>query len=157
MILCRATCCHKGQFSFTAWVCESIRNTIWINMNHLELSRIHMCLDDLVTMYTNLCDNIRSDVLPRGAVLHWHRVCVWVNTKYNINEHELYRIHQNLYKLRWINSDLYEFVWYDTERRVATGGSLAFTAWACVCVCEFIRNVTWINMNHLGSSRMNMS
>jgi len=52
-------------------------------------------------------------------------------------------LNQNEYEFRWISYNLYEFVWYYTERRVATGGSFAFTA----CVCELIQNVTWINMN----------
>jgi hypothetical protein len=62
-------------------------------------------------------------------------------------------MNQNEYELRWISYDLYEFVWYNTEQRVATGGSLAFTA----CVCELIQNITWINMNYLEPSRINMS
>ena len=43
----------------------------------------------------------------------------------------------------WINYNLYEFVWCYTERRVATGGSLAFTA----CVCESIQNIACIMYN----------
>jgi hypothetical protein len=70
-----------------------------------------------------------------------------------MNWHESSRIKQNSYELRWINYDLYEFIWYNTERRVATGGSLALTAW----VCELIQNITWINMNYLELIRMNMS
>ena len=36
--------------------------------------------------------------------------------------------------------DLPEFVWYYTERRVATRGSLAYTAW----VCELLQNINYI-------------
>jgi hypothetical protein len=62
------------------------------------------------------------------------------------------RTNQNSYELRWISSDLYEFVWYYTKRRVATGGSLAFTA----PVCESIQNITWTNMDYLEFMRMNI-
>jgi hypothetical protein len=70
-----------------------------------------------------------------------------------MNKYELSGTKQNEYELRWTISDLYEFIWYNTECRVATGGSLAFTA----CVCELIQNITWINMNYLELIRMNMS
>ena len=62
-------------------------------------------------------------------------------------------MNQNEYELRWTNSDLYEFVWYYTERRVATGGSLAFTA----CVGELMQNIIWINMNYVELIRIDMS
>ena len=45
-------------------------------MNYLELIRINMGLDELVTIYTNLYDIIRSDVLQLGAVLLLQAVCV---------------------------------------------------------------------------------
>jgi len=51
----------------------------------------------------------------------------------------------NICYIRLISYDLYKFVWYYTERRVATGGSLAFTA----CVCDLIQNITYINMNYV--------
>jgi hypothetical protein len=54
-------------------------------MNYLELIRINMSLDELIPIYTNLYDIIRSDVLQRGAVLLLQCVCVWINTKYNMN------------------------------------------------------------------------
>jgi hypothetical protein len=66
-----------------------------------------------------------------------------------MNWHEPSIINQNEYELRWISYDLYKFIWYYAERRVATGGSLAFTARVCVCVCELIQNITQINMNSL--------
>ena len=59
----------------------------------------------------------------------------------------------NEYELRWISYDLYDFIWYYTERRVATGGSLAFTA----CVCELMQNITWINMNYVEIIRIDMN
>jgi hypothetical protein len=45
-------------------------------MNYLELIRINMSLDELVTIYTNLYDIIRSDGLQLGAVLLLQPVCV---------------------------------------------------------------------------------
>ena len=45
-------------------------------MNHLESSRMNESQDELIPIYTNLYDNIWSDVLPRGAVLLLQRVCV---------------------------------------------------------------------------------
>jgi hypothetical protein len=45
-------------------------------MNYLELNRINMSYDELVTIYTNLYDIIRSDVLQGGAVLLLQRGCV---------------------------------------------------------------------------------
>jgi hypothetical protein len=47
-------------------------------MNYLELIRMNMSSDELVTIYTNLYDIIRSDVLPRGGSLAF-TVCVCVN------------------------------------------------------------------------------
>ena len=95
-----------------------------------------MSYNGLITIYTNLYDIMWSDVLPQGAVLLLQPVCVWINTKYNMNYYESSRIHQNEYELRWIISyDLYEFVWYYAEQRVATRNSLAFTVYVCVCVC----------------------
>jgi hypothetical protein len=35
-----------------------------------------MSADELIPIYTNLYDILRSDVLPRGAVLLLQRVCV---------------------------------------------------------------------------------
>ena len=87
-------------------------------MNYLEVITINMSYDELIRIYTNLYDIIWSDVLPRGAVSLLQPVCVWFNTKHNMNE----------YELRWINYGLYEFVWYYREQRVTTGGRLAFTA-----------------------------
>ena len=72
-----------GSLAFTAWVCELIQNITWINMNYLE--------------------SVKNEI-----------------------------------ELSWINYDLHENIWYYAERRVATGGSLAFTA--CVCV--------WINTKY---------
>jgi hypothetical protein len=45
-------------------------------MNHLELIRMKLSSDELITIYTNLYDIMRSDVLQRGAVLLLQRVCV---------------------------------------------------------------------------------
>ena len=45
-------------------------------MNHLEFIRMNMSEDELVPIYTNLYDIMRSDVLPRGAVLLLQPVCV---------------------------------------------------------------------------------
>jgi hypothetical protein len=45
-------------------------------MNYLELIGMNMSKDELITLYTNLYDIIRSDVLPRGAVLLLQPVCV---------------------------------------------------------------------------------
>jgi hypothetical protein len=45
-------------------------------MNDLELIRIYMSADELDTIYTILYDIIRSNVLPRGAVLLLQCVCV---------------------------------------------------------------------------------
>ena len=51
-------------------------------MNYLESSRMNMSYDELITIYTNLYDIIRSDVLPQGGSLAF-TVCVCVN-KYKI-------------------------------------------------------------------------
>ena len=45
-------------------------------MNYLELIRMNMSSDELITIYTNLFDIIRSDVLPKGAVLLLQPGCV---------------------------------------------------------------------------------
>ena len=49
-------------------------------MNYIEFIRIYISEDELIPIYTNLYDIIRSDVLPRGAVLPLQpgRVCVCV-------------------------------------------------------------------------------
>jgi hypothetical protein len=57
-------------------------------MNYLELIRINMSLEEFTTIYTNLHDSIRSNVLPRGAVLILQPLCV---NKCKIY-HELIRI-----------------------------------------------------------------
>ena len=45
-------------------------------MNYLESIRMHMSSDELIPIYTNLYDIMRSDVLPQGAVLLLQPVCV---------------------------------------------------------------------------------
>jgi len=45
-------------------------------MIYLELTRMDMSYNELITIYTNLFDIIRSDVLPRGAVLLLQPGCV---------------------------------------------------------------------------------
>jgi hypothetical protein len=138
MILCRATCCHGGQSCFYS-VC------VWINtkydMNEHESSRINQNEYELrwissrfIQIYMVLC----GATCCHGGQSCFYSVCVWwINSKYNMNEHESSRINQNEYELRWISYDSYEFVWYYAERRVATGGSLALQ---CVCV--------WINSKY---------
>jgi len=88
----------------------------------------------------NETDPLRGEFYASSTFVHFLPKCIS-------------RIKQNSYELAWINSDLHEFVRNFTERRVATGGSLALTA----CVCELIQNITWINMNHLEFIRINMS
>ena len=45
-------------------------------MNNLESIRMNMSYDELIPIYTNLYDIVRSDVLSQGAVLLSQRVCV---------------------------------------------------------------------------------
>ena len=98
-------------------------------------------------LYGATCYNRGQSCFYSVCVCELIQNITWINMNY------LGFIRMNMSSQRWIGSDLYEFVWYYAERRVATGGSLAFTA----CVCELLQNMTWINMNYLESSRINMS
>ena len=123
-------------------------------MNYLELIRMKLSSNELIPIYTNLYDIMRSDVLQRGAVLLLQRVCVWIDTKYNMNYYELCRIKQNEYEVRWINSDLYEF--NDIIRSDALQRGPVFLL-QHVCVWIDTKYNIWINMNHLEIIRMNVN
>ena len=95
-------------------------------MNQLRFLRIYMIL------YQAACYH--------GGQSCFYSLGVWINTKYNMNLHEFSRINQMNMSQDDFFYDLSEFVWYYTERRVATRGSLAYTAW----VCELLQNINYI-------------
>jgi hypothetical protein len=60
-----------------------------------------------------LSRNIYGATCCHGGQSCFYSLCVWINTKYNMNQHECSRINQNEYELWWISYDVYEFIWYN--------------------------------------------